>query len=98
MPAPANERLGSGATGRYPFTMTSKAKALLDEVLKLSAEERAELAAHVLASLDGAEPADLSPAWRDEIERRARRVLAGEAQGAPWAEVRARIEARLQRG
>lgn len=70
---------------------------MLDEVLQLPAPERAELVAEVLASLDEeADTPDLSPAWRAEIERRVRRVLAGEAQGAPWEEVRARIEARLR--
>lgn len=70
--------------------MTSKAKALLDEVLRLTATERAELAAEVLASLDDEErPPALSEAWSVEIERGARRVLAGEAEGAPWAAVRA---------
>ncbi|MGE0711651.1 MAG: addiction module protein [Planctomycetota bacterium] len=76
--------------------MTDKAKALLDEVLKLTAGERAALVAEVLSSLEHEEAEQesgtLSPAWRAEIERRAQRVLAGDAQGAPWQEVRARLE------
>lgn len=30
--------------------------------------------------------------WGVEIERRARRALAGESQGTPWEEVKRRIE------
>lgn len=76
--------------------MTSNTKALLDQVLNLPPAERAELVAEVLASLETEDSApQLSEAWRTEIERRARRVLTGEANGAPWEEVRARIQARL---
>jgi len=76
--------------------MTSKTKALLDEVLRLPPSERAELVAEILASLEVEDsPTQLSCAWRAEVDRRVQRVLAGEATGAPWEEVRARIEARL---
>lgn len=72
--------------------------ALLQEVLKLPHAERAEVAAELLASLDE-EPAEsleeVERAWAVEIERRARRVLSGASEGAPWAEVRERIERRL---
>jgi uncharacterized protein (DUF433 family) len=35
--------------------------------------------------------------WAKEIERRARRLIAGESSGEPWEDVRARIERRLKR-
>jgi putative addiction module component (TIGR02574 family) len=73
-------------------------EALLEEVRKLPRTERADVAAELLASLDE-EPADnleeVQKAWAKEIERRARRVLAGESAGVPWGQVKRRIEGRL---
>jgi putative addiction module component (TIGR02574 family) len=53
-----------------------------------------------LASLDDAgadDPAEVEAAWAAEIEKRARRVMAGESEGIPWEDVRARAEAELRR-
>jgi putative addiction module component (TIGR02574 family) len=72
--------------------MSTEVKQLLLEALKLSTEDRAELATELLASLD--EPHDrddVEDAWAAEIERRARRVLAEESSGTPWEEVRERL-------
>lgn len=38
-------------------------------------------------------PEDVEKAWAEEIERRARRILAGESTGKPWDEIRRRLEA-----
>jgi putative addiction module component (TIGR02574 family) len=76
--------------------MTNRTEELLAEVLKLPLQERAALAAEVLASMDGEVDADVEAAWLAEIERRGRRVLAGESQGIPWEQVSARIEKRLR--
>ena len=78
--------------------MTSRAQALLREALALPAEERADVAAGLLASLDEApleDPAEVEAAWAREIERRARRVMSGESIGEPLEEVRARLMQRL---
>ena len=80
--------------------MTSRAQELLREALTLPVDERADVAAELLASLDdvGAEdPAEVEAAWAAEIEKRARRVMAGESQGIPWEEVRTRAEAELRK-
>ncbi|HET9225487.1 MAG TPA: addiction module protein [Thermoanaerobaculia bacterium] len=71
--------------------MTARAAHLVHEALQLTPQERAEMAAELLASLDEPEDADVEAAWAEEIERRARRVLAGESSGTDWAEARARI-------
>lgn len=79
--------------------MTDRAQALLREVLTLPINERADVAAELLASLDDAEadsPAEVEAAWAAEIERRARRVLAGQSDGVAWDEVRRRAEAELR--
>ncbi len=63
-------------------------------------KERADVAAQLLASLDdaaAADPAEVEAAWAEEIERRARRVMAGETAGVPWEDVRRRAEAELRR-
>lgn len=79
--------------------MTARAQQLLREALTLPAEERADVAAELLASLD--DPADnvddVEAAWAAEIERRARRVLAGESGGIPWEDVRRRADNELRR-
>jgi putative addiction module component (TIGR02574 family) len=80
--------------------MTSRAQELLREALALPISERADVAAELLASLDDAEaenPAEVEAAWAAEIERRARRVLAGESDGLPWEDVRRRAEAALRK-
>jgi putative addiction module component (TIGR02574 family) len=80
--------------------MTDRAQALLREALALPADERADVAAELLASLDDPETdtADIEAAWAAEIEKRARRVLAGESAGIPWEDVRRRAEADLRKG
>ncbi len=74
--------------------MSDRAQTLLREALKLSPEERADVAAELLASLDDSDaedPAAVQAAWAAEIERRAQRVLSGESAGEPWEDVRNRI-------
>ncbi len=74
------------------------AQSVLEEALKLPAKERADVAAELLSSLDEAEaddPAEVERLWAEEVERRARRVLAGESEGTSWSEVRRDLLARL---
>jgi putative addiction module component (TIGR02574 family) len=80
--------------------MSPRAQELLREALALPVKERADVAAQLLASLDEAaavDPAEVEAAWAEEIERRARRVIAGETTGIPWNDVRRRAEAELHR-
>ena len=60
-------------------------------------EARAELAAALLASLDGEPEEAVEAAWAAEIQRRVERVRSGEAKGRPWPEVRERLERRRER-
>jgi putative addiction module component (TIGR02574 family) len=79
--------------------MTDRAQALLREALTLAAEERADVAAELLASLDYPETdlSDVEAVWAAEIEKRARRVMAGESRGVSWEDVRLRAEAELRK-
>lgn len=72
------------------------------EARQLSAEDRADLAQRIFASLEGDEPsgseADVEQAWVDEANRRYERYLAGETQSTPAADALARVRARLREG
>jgi putative addiction module component (TIGR02574 family) len=76
----------------------ARTEALLHEVLKLSSRDRADVATELLASLDdepSEDPAVVEKAWGAEIERRARRALAGESPAVPWDEVKQDLRDRL---
>lgn len=82
----------------YDVPMGNDARTLLTEALELAVDDRAELAAELLASLD--EPTsdsqeEVDRLWAAEIERRSNRVLTGESPGEPWDEARRRIESDL---
>lgn len=68
--------------------MSNPAERVLDEALKLTAPQRASVAAELLASLDGEADSDADAAWAAEIEKRIQRVRRGEATGRPWPVVR----------
>lgn len=72
--------------------MTKAARAVLADALRLREEERAELAAEVLASLDGPTDPDAEAAWENEIRRRIDAIDAGTMELEPWDAVKQRIE------
>jgi putative addiction module component (TIGR02574 family) len=81
--------------------MTSRAQDLLRDGLALPSDERADVAAELLASLDEPAPTEATAVeamWARELERRTRRVIAGESAGEPWADVRKRVVRRLAGG
>ena len=63
----------------------------VQELLTLPADERADLAAALLQSLDPAADADAERAWDEEIRRRVEDVAAGRVTPLPWADARAAI-------
>lgn len=73
------------------------AASLLQQVSALPADERDEFLAELIARFpvqDDAVEID-SPEWITEVERRARRVLAGESTADDWDTAEQRILARL---
>lgn len=79
--------------------MTSETETILRDALALREEDRADLAAHLLASLDSPavdDPATLGAVWALELERRAARVISGEAATEDWPAVRDRVADRLK--
>lgn len=72
--------------------MTKPVSSVLADALRLDPEARAELAAELLASLDGPVDPDAESAWEAEIERRITAIEAGTIPLEPWEEVKRRIE------
>ncbi len=72
--------------------MVKTTEALLADALRLDPKSRAELAAELLASLDGPADPDAEAAWAAEIERRVAAIEAGTAKLEPWERVKHRIE------
>jgi putative addiction module component (TIGR02574 family) len=71
--------------------MAMRAEDVRREALALVDEERAELAAELLASLEaptGAGDEGLGVAWAEEIERRALAVISGQSRAVPWQTIR----------
>jgi putative addiction module component (TIGR02574 family) len=64
--------------------------ALVQAVLALPEEQRAEMADRLLESLPAEVTSQLHPAWRAELKRRAAQVDSGEVTPVPWEEVRRR--------
>ena len=72
--------------------MTKAATALLADALRLNESARAELAAELLASLDGPADADAQQAWESEVGRRIEAIDSGAIPLESWDEVKQRIE------
>ena len=86
------------------MNMSAQAQAILEQALRLSADERAHLADALQRSLED-EASDLPPeevarVWNEEIKRRLlrarERVARGESTGRSAEEVYAEAEARIQ--
>jgi hypothetical protein len=69
--------------------MTAKTRAILTEALELGADERADIAVELLASLDGEPDPDAEQAWAREIATRAERARRSEGQGRDASAVHA---------
>ena len=72
--------------------MPKTANDVLADALRLEPDSRAEIAAELLASLDGPADPDAEAAWDAEIERRIAAIEAGTVRLEPWSEVKSRIE------
>jgi putative addiction module component (TIGR02574 family) len=94
--APAPGQLyHSHVSGCYDRGMSSVGHKILQDVLALPENERAEIAARLIESLDNDADAGVDEAWAAEIERRCAALDAGEAVTSDWEDVRRRIETQL---
>jgi putative addiction module component (TIGR02574 family) len=71
--------------------MTDQATKLLAEALRLSEDDRSELAARLLESLDAPTDAGVEAAWDGEIQERLRELDSGQVKPIPWSEARRQI-------
>ncbi len=85
--------MSAGACGTIPYTsgMGEEARKLLLEALRLPLQERAELAADLLASMDGEPDEDVEQAWAAEAERRVRCYLSGQDSAGDWETLRSEL-------
>ena len=76
----------------------TRAQRVLEEALELPPQERADVAAELLASLSDEpanDPSEVEEAWALEIERRARRALPRQSAGIPSEGVRRNLHDRM---
>ncbi len=78
--------------------MTERSIELLRKALSLTEEERADLAASLLNSLDATSDPGAEALWQEEISRRASGLDSGHAKAIPWREVQSQVSAALQHG
>jgi putative addiction module component (TIGR02574 family) len=71
-------------------------KALLDELMQLPANERAEIALELWDSVDENDLPPLTPEQMDEIDRRIAEHERDPSRAIPWEVVRDRLRARFK--
>lgn len=73
--------------------MTGRAHTVLREALSLPDDDRADIAAELLASLDEAvdDPETVQTVWGEELEERTKGVLSGGVADEDWGTVLQRI-------
>lgn len=72
--------------------MSTNVDAITAAALALPEDEREELVARLVESLDGPPDDDVEQAWAHEIARRLEDVRSGTEKGVPWEEVRKRLQ------
>jgi putative addiction module component (TIGR02574 family) len=73
----------------------TRAETLLQEVLSLPDNERADIAGALLESLEPEPETDVETAWRQEVAARVAAAESGRVTTTPWEEIRDRFLARL---
>ncbi len=81
--------------GGYTDRVTKASAKVLTDALALTTEERMDLAAELLASVDGPADPDWEQAWQLELDRRAAEADQSGTPPAEWSEVRARALSKL---
>ncbi len=67
--------------------MEVQAEHILQTALSLPVNERAEIAASLIESLDGQADTDVDATWAKEIQRRIDSIDKGQVQLIPWDEM-----------
>ena len=74
--------------------MNTATQGILNTALQLPDEERADLAASLIESLDRPFDSDVRAAWAEEIHRRIADLDSGVVKAIPWDEARQMIAGR----
>ena len=77
--------------------MTKRAESVLADALRLGIKTRAEIAAELIASLDGPADPDAAEAWEKEIQRRVKALEDGAEKLESWEKTRRRITNKILR-
>lgn len=84
----------------YSEDVSNQARQILEEALRLPVDERADVAAELLRSLDADEGMlsreEIDQRWAAELRRRAERAIRGESLGRDANEVLSSIESKLR--
>ena len=73
------------------YCMNAHVDQVLEDVLRLSAEERSAVAAALIDSLETGEEGSVAEAWRTELLHRREILRSGVVRAAPWSEARVRM-------
>ncbi|HLK04356.1 MAG TPA: addiction module protein [Candidatus Acidoferrum sp.] len=76
--------------------MSPKSAEILKQALELSVEERADLAAQILDSLDSSDDPEVQASWQAEIERRMADLDSGAVQPISHDEFQRRLKSTLE--
>ena len=68
--------------------MTAEARQLLEQAMNLPTDARADLARHLLESLDAKREEGVDEAWAEEIKRRVEIADSDQAEWLSWDEAR----------
>ncbi len=68
--------------------MTNKAAEVLEARLQLPEDERSDVAARLIESLDTTGDQDIEAAWSAEIQKRIEELRQGKVKPLSWAEAR----------
>lgn len=65
----------------------TEVETILNQALRMSEEDRAEIAERLISTLDNPPDPDIELAWQQEVQRRIQSVESGEAKYISWEEV-----------
>ncbi len=72
--------------------MEKKTKDIINEAMRMPAEERATIAENLIASLDRECDDQTEALWQDEVQKRIREIESGAVKCVPWESVRSSLK------
>ena len=72
--------------------MATKLKQVIDNIKKLSADERALVAHCLISSLETQHEEGVEEAWADLAEKRYAELVSGEVESVSWEEVKKEVK------